>query len=268
MVPGETDIQVDTPGNYVFFSETSGYREFNMANGSLGRNFDIYMMDLATGEELIIRPAEIPYEVESGSRTLQAVAEIQLDTLGAYAITVEGEIPGSSGLVVMRFEVWELVSGIIWAGVLIFLGILVGPIVGLVVLVKRQRHSRALTNASLSEDQENNWAMWAHISTFCSMVVPLGNFIGPFVIWQLKKHESEFVVDQAKEALNFQISLFIYMLISFVLIFVFIGFLLIAGLVIFSIIIVIMAGVKANEGEFYRYPMCMRLISVKKYPAR
>ena len=43
---------------------------------------------------------------------------------------------------------------------------------------------------------------------------------------------------------------------------------LIIGLVLFSLIMVIVAGVKANEGEFYRYPMCLRLISQKKYPSR
>jgi uncharacterized Tic20 family protein len=118
----------------------------------------------------------------------------------------------------------------------------------------------------MGEDEERKWAMFAHIGTFSSMFVPLGNFIAPIVIWQLKKNESEFVVDQAKEALNFQISVIIYALISFLLVFIFIGFFLIFALVIFSLIIVIVAGVKANDGEYYRYPMCIRLISQKKYP--
>ncbi|MBT8331385.1 MAG: DUF4870 domain-containing protein [Deltaproteobacteria bacterium] len=139
---------------------------------------------------------------------------------------------------------------------------------GLVVLVKRQNHTRTPENATLSEDQENNWGMWAHISTFSSMIVPLGNFIGPFVVWQLKKNESEFVADQAKEALNFQISLFIYMMISAILILIVIGIFLIFGLMLFGLIMVIVAGVKANQGEFYRYPMCLRLIPQKKYPSR
>ena len=103
----------------------------------------------------------------------------------------------------------------------------------------------------------------------CGLVfVPLGNIIAPIVIWQMKKHESEFVVDQAKESLNFQITIMIYALISFLLFFIFIGIFLIFALVIFSLIVVIIAGLKANEGEYYRYPMCIRLISQKKYPQR
>jgi hypothetical protein len=268
MVPGETDIQIDNPGTYVFFYETAAYSAFNMANYRLGRDFDIYLMDLATGGELALQPVEIPYTEENGSTVLQAIAQAKLDTLGSYGITVDGQIPGSDNLLVRRFELWEMVRSVVWAGALMLMGFLIGPIVGLVVLVKRQKHTRTQVNASLSEDQENNWAMWAHISTFCSMIVPLGNFIAPFVVWQLKKNESEFVADQAKEALNFQISLFIYMLISAILILVIIGFFLIIGLALFGVIIVIVAGVKANQGEYYRYPMCLRLIPQKKYPSR
>ena len=110
--------------------------------------------------------------------------------------------------------------------------------------------------------------MFAHIGIFSSIFVPLGNFIAPIVIWQMKKHESEFVVDQAKESLNFQITLFIYSLISILLCFIVIGFFLIFALVIFGLIMVIVGGIRANEGEYYRYPMCIRLISQKKYPVR
>ncbi|MGD9090673.1 MAG: DUF4870 domain-containing protein [Desulfobacterales bacterium] len=266
VVPGETDIQIHNPGTYYFLYETSAYSAFNVANNRLGRDFDIYLMDLATGQELTLAPAEIPYTEENGSKILQAIAQVRLDTLGSYGVTVYGDIPGKDSLVVRRFELWEMVNGFIWGGVLIFIGFLAGPITGLVVLVKRQKQTRPQADASLSEDEENNWAMWAHISTFCSMIVPLGNFIGPFVVWQLKKNESEFVADQAKEALNFQISLFIYMLISAVLILIVIGFFLIIGLALFGLIIVIVAGVKANQGEYYRYPMCLRLIPQKKYP--
>lgn len=268
VVPGETDLQIDNPGTYVFFYETTGYSGFNMANYQRGRDFDIFLMDLATGEELTLEPVEIPYTEEEGNSTLTAVAQIQLDTLGAYSATVAGEIGGGDGLLVRRFEIWEMAKGLLWGGVLLFLGFVIAPIVGLVVFVKRRKQNRDPVKSTLSEEQENNWAMWAHISTFLSMLVPLGSFIGPFIVWQLKKDESEFVADQAKEALNFQISLFIYMLISVVLIFVVIGIFLIIGLALFGIIIVIVAGVKANQGEYYRYPMCLRLIPQKKYPSR
>ncbi|MGD8458808.1 MAG: DUF4870 domain-containing protein [Desulfobacterales bacterium] len=268
MVPGETDLQIDNPGTYVFLYETSAYSGFNMAKYQLGRDFDIFIMDLATGEQIRLKPVEMPYTEENGSNVLVAIAQIQFDTLGAYSATVAGEIGGADSLLVRRFEIWELAKGLIWGGVLLFLGFIIAPIIGLIVFVRRQKRNSNPVEGTLSEEQENNWAMWAHISTFLSMLVPLGNLIGPIIVWQLKKNESEFVADQAKEALNFQISLVIYMLISAVLIFVVIGIFLLIGLAIFSLIMVIVAGVKANQGEYYRYPMCLRFISQKAYPSR
>jgi hypothetical protein len=75
----------------------------------------------------------------------------------------------------------------------------------------------------------------------------------------MKKHESEFVVEQAKESLNFQITLMIYTVISILLCFIIIGFFLIFALVIFGLIMVIIAAIRTNEGEDFQYPMTLRL---------
>ncbi|MBT9138869.1 MAG: hypothetical protein DDT31_01447 [Syntrophomonadaceae bacterium] len=80
------------------------------------------------------------------------------------------------------------------------------------------------------------------------------------VIWLIKKEESPLVDDQGKESLNFQISMTIYVLISALLTLVVIGFVLLVGLGIFGIVMVIMASVKANKGEKFRYPLCIRFI--------
>ncbi len=148
----------------------------------------------------------------------------------------------------------------VWVFGLFFLGFIAGPVMALVVLVKRQNYKRIHRGEPITEKEERQWAMFAHIGTFSSMFVPLGNIIAPIVIWQMKKHESEFVVEQAKESLNFQITLFIYALISFLLVFIIIGFFLIFALVIFGLIMVIIGGIRANEGEDFRYPMTLRLL--------
>jgi hypothetical protein len=80
------------------------------------------------------------------------------------------------------------------------------------------------------------------------------------VIWLIKKDESAFVNDQGKEALNFQISIILYYIISFILVFVVIGIFMIWAVGIFSLVMCIIAAVKANGGEMYRYPLCIRLI--------
>ena len=76
----------------------------------------------------------------------------------------------------------------------------------------------------------------------------------------IKKEEFPFVDDQGKEAINFQISITIYMIISAILIVVVIGILLMIALGVFAIVMIIIATIKANGGEKYRYPLTIRLI--------
>jgi len=87
-------------------------------------------------------------------------------------------------------------------------------------------------------------------------------FIGPLIIWMINKDDSSksFVTDQAQEALNFQITITIAMLISFVLMIVIIGGLLAPLVGILNLVFCIIAAVKANNGEAYRYPFTLRLI--------
>ena len=87
-------------------------------------------------------------------------------------------------------------------------------------------------------------------------------FIGALIIWLINKDDASkaFVTDQAKEALNFQITVTIAMVISIILMVVIIGGILapIVGLV--NLVFCIFAAVKANNGEAYRYPFTLRLI--------
>lgn len=115
------------------------------------------------------------------------------------------------------------------------------------------------TEQPLSKDAKT-FGMLCHLLAFAGFVIPLGNIIGPLVVWLLKKDEFPFVDDQGKESLNFQISLLIYLLISAVLIVVVIGIFLLIALGIFMIVMVIIATIRANEGQKYRYPMTIRLL--------
>ena len=108
--------------------------------------------------------------------------------------------------------------------------------------------------------EEKMWAMLCHLGTFIGFVVPLGNIIAPLVIWLIKKDSFPLVEDQGKEALNFQISMFIYFLISALLCLILIGFVALVALAIADIVLTIIAAIKANEGNRYRYPLCIRFI--------
>lgn len=103
-------------------------------------------------------------------------------------------------------------------------------------------------------------AMVCHLGAFGGYVFPLGNIIVPLVIWLIKKEESPFVDFHGKESLNFQISILIYTLVCVLLMLVLVGILLIIALLVFEVVVVIMASIAASNGQYYHYPLCIRLV--------
>ena len=87
-------------------------------------------------------------------------------------------------------------------------------------------------------------------------------FIGALIVWLVNKDDAQkgFVNDQAKEALNFQITLLIASFVSGILTLLLIGFLMLAAIGIANLVFSIIAAMKANNGEAYRYPFTLRLI--------
>jgi len=108
---------------------------------------------------------------------------------------------------------------------------------------------------------QNTWGMLCHLTTLSGFIIPFGNIIGPLIIWSLKKDQYALVDDQGKEAINFQISMLIYMIISIILIFVVIGIPLLIALAVFDMIVTVVASVRAAEGIAYRYPLSMRFLN-------
>ena len=109
---------------------------------------------------------------------------------------------------------------------------------------------------------ERQWGMFAHLSAFSACVgIPFGNIVGPLIMFLIKKDEYPFGADQAKEALNFNISCTLYLLISIALFVVVIGFILFLILGVFWLVATIIAAVRSNEGVSYRYPLCIRFVS-------
>lgn len=115
---------------------------------------------------------------------------------------------------------------------------------------------------SLSQE-EKQWAMFCHLAALAGFIgIPFGNIIGPLIVWLIKKEAYGFVNQQGKEALNFQISCFIYgLLLLPTLCFPPLFGLLIFALVLVDLTFVILASIAASKGESYRYPITIRLIN-------
>lgn len=109
--------------------------------------------------------------------------------------------------------------------------------------------------------EQRNWAVVCHLSALLGFVVwGVGIVLGPLVAWLVKRDTHPFVDDQGKEALNFQITVFLAGLVCTGLMFVLIGIPLLVALGIFDLVCIVIAAVKASEGVAYRYPISLRLI--------
>jgi uncharacterized protein len=114
--------------------------------------------------------------------------------------------------------------------------------------------------AGTPSPEERQWALFAHLSALIGYIIPFGSIIGPLIIWQIKKNEMPFVNDQGKEALNFQITVAIAAIVCMILIFVLIGIFLLWILAIADLVFIIIAAIAANNGQAYRYPLCLRFV--------
>jgi uncharacterized protein len=112
----------------------------------------------------------------------------------------------------------------------------------------------------LSKD-EKMWGMFCHLSSLAGFIgIPFGNIIGPLIVWLIKKDEYPFVDDQGKESLNFQITLTIAAAVAFLSLFILIGFLLLPLVIVGGFVMTVIGTIKANNGEWYRYPLTIRLL--------
>ena len=109
------------------------------------------------------------------------------------------------------------------------------------------------------EKMVRTWGMLCHLAALAGFIgIPFGNIVGPLGGWLIKKEEHPFIDEQGKASLNFQVSMAIYAIIPFFLVFVVIGIPLLFALGIFDLIFVIIASVKASNGESQKYPLSIR----------
>lgn len=114
--------------------------------------------------------------------------------------------------------------------------------------------------------EERTWALLGHLSALSAFISGLGCVIGPLIIWLIKRDTLPFAGDQAKEALNFNITVSAIFLLLLILSFLTlgIGFLITVPIMLVvglgALVLVIMAAIKANEGVAYRYPFAIRLV--------
>jgi len=120
-------------------------------------------------------------------------------------------------------------------------------------------HEPIETNASPRNNEptadDKNIVVLTHLGGTLFSIIP------SLIVWLLKKDNSAYIAEQAREALNFQITVLIAQAISSVLIVILIGFALMGVVWLGNIVLCILAAVAASKGEHYRYPFALRLIN-------
>ena len=102
--------------------------------------------------------------------------------------------------------------------------------------------------------------MACHLSAFAGFFFPFGGVLGPLVCWLSKRDESAWVYVNGRDALNFQLSMLLYMVLAFPLIFIIIGIPIEAILGTMKVICIIIASIKASKGEKFKYPLSIPFI--------
>ncbi|WP_119395559.1 DUF4870 domain-containing protein [Salinibius halmophilus] len=106
----------------------------------------------------------------------------------------------------------------------------------------------------------NAYLVLMHLSQFAGFVIPLGGFIVPIIMWIANKNDFPEIDQHGKNIVNWIISATIYSIISVILMVVLIGFLTLAIVGLLGVIFAIIGALKANQGEYWSYPLSIKLI--------
>jgi len=118
-----------------------------------------------------------------------------------------------------------------------------------------------MSDVQQASKEEQNWAMYCHLSALSGFIIPFGSILGPLVIWLMKKDTMPIVDQHGKEALNFQITVMIALIVAGLSMFILIGFLLLPLVGLAALVLTIMATIKVSGGQLdYKYPFALRLI--------
>ena len=107
--------------------------------------------------------------------------------------------------------------------------------------------------------ESQNWGTIAHLSALV-MFVGVPSLVGPLIVWLAKK-DDPYVDAHAREALNFNISYLIYAIVAGISVLLLIGLLALPFVFIAWLVLVVVAGIRAANGEFYRYPLTIRFLT-------
>ncbi len=111
----------------------------------------------------------------------------------------------------------------------------------------------------MDQREINQWCMFMHLGLLAGYAVPLGGLVVPIVLWQLKKDASPQIDQHGRMVASAMVSFVLYGILAGLLCFVLVGFVLLPAVAICGVVFPIIGGVKANDGEYWPYPLVPKL---------
>ncbi|MGR8919802.1 MAG: DUF4870 domain-containing protein, partial [Gammaproteobacteria bacterium] len=208
---------------------------------------------------------------EGGHLTARAVfPAFDVPDGGALVVTAARGVDTTYGAsaVATRFRLEHDFSGRIASRLTLGLFMLVGgwvmAVIGF-VLVMVGADSGAGISAPAELDpvagqQVRNTAMFCHLAGLLGYVVPFGNVAGPLALWLMNRERHPYINEQGREALNFQLSILVYLLLAFSLVLALVGLVLLPVVILLQLTMTLLAAYRSAQGEAFRYPLTLRFI--------
>lgn len=142
---------------------------------------------------------------------------------------------------------------LICAGLMLALG-------GMIILLRLDREQ--VVQSAENENKDPRFKLiGCHLSALSMWAgLPLGNLIFPYLIWAFGRSESARLNKEGLECLNFQLSLTLYILLSVLMFYMYIGFLMLSGLFLLHFVYALYAGYRTWQGKAVRYPLTIQII--------
>ncbi len=129
------------------------------------------------------------------------------------------------------------------------------------ILASEASVSTTAGNNSMLGLNEENYLMVMHLSQFAGLIIPFAGLVAPILLWQINAKNNAEIDRHGKNIVNFMISMAIYAVVALLLCFAIIGIPILIALGVLEIVFVIIAAIKANKGEYWRYPMAITFFS-------
>ncbi|MCB0323293.1 MAG: DUF4870 domain-containing protein [Bdellovibrionales bacterium] len=277
LAPGTHSIAVTESGNYTLWNDASTTFEGKVFRSSetLPSDFDIEVR-APNGVRVPLIPQSGATVRRGDAHARYAIGTFTFDTPGTYQVITTGSF-STRVLSIRRAIFRELWVAMGTVGVWLFGGWILAPGIALVTWLKKKaepaQRSGAVgaerwappgppvgTSGAVVSDEERSKAVLLHLSALAGFIVPLASVIGPLLLWLRFRSQSLFLDRHGKEAVNFQVSMLLYGIVSLLLLLVLIGLVLLVALWLIWIVLVIAAVVKAGRGEEYRYPLSIRFL--------